>query len=48
MTTDSQSKNTIVDLTPGKPGQPRIYTEEEMKKGAGWEILQIEQREVQF
>jgi len=32
MTTDSQPKNTIVDLTPGKPGRPRIYTEEEMKE----------------
>jgi len=30
--TDLQSKNTIINLTPGKPGQPRIYTEEEMKE----------------
>jgi len=35
--TDSQPKNTTIDLTPGKPGQPRLYTEEEMrsKKGSG-------------
>jgi len=26
-----QSKNSIIDLTPRKPGQTRIYTEEEMK-----------------
>jgi len=32
MTTDSQPKNTAIDLTPGKPGQPRLYTEEEMKQ----------------
>jgi len=32
MTTDSQCKNTTIDLTPGKPGQPRLYTEEEMKQ----------------
>jgi len=32
MMTDLQSKNTIIDLTPGKPGQPRLYTEEEMKE----------------
>jgi len=30
--TDLQSKNTIINLTSGKPGQPRIYTEEEMKE----------------
>jgi len=30
--TDSQSKNTTIDLIPGKPGRPRIYTEEEMKE----------------
>jgi len=30
--TDSQPKNTTIDLTPGKPGQPRLYTEEEMKE----------------
>jgi len=32
MTTDMQCKNTTIDLTPGKPGQPRLYTEEEMKQ----------------
>jgi len=32
MTTDLQSKNTTIDLTPWKPGQPRLYTEEEMKE----------------
>jgi len=32
MTTDSQLKNTVIDLTPGKPGQPRKYTEEERKQ----------------
>jgi len=32
MTTDLQSKNTTIDLTPGKPGRPRLYTEEEMKE----------------
>jgi hypothetical protein len=32
MTTDSQPKNTVIDLTPGKPGQPRKYTEEERKQ----------------
>jgi len=30
--TDLQPKNTTIDLTPGKPGQPRLYTEEEMKE----------------
>jgi len=30
--TDLQSKNSIIDLNLGKPGQPRIYTEEEMKE----------------
>jgi len=32
MTTDLQPKNIAIDLTPGKPGQPRLYTEEEMKQ----------------
>jgi len=32
MTTDSQPKNTVIDLTPGKPGQPRKYTDEERKQ----------------
>ena len=32
MTTDSQPKNTVIDLTPGKPGRPRKYTEEERKQ----------------
>jgi len=32
MMTDSQSKNNVINLTPGKPGQPRIYAEEEMKE----------------
>jgi len=32
MTTDLQPKNTVIDLTPGKPGQPRKYTEEERKQ----------------
>jgi len=32
MTTDLQLKNTAIDLTPGKPGQPRLYTEEERKQ----------------
>jgi len=32
MTTDSQPKNTAIDLTPGKPGQPRKYTDEERKQ----------------
>jgi len=32
MTTDLQPKNTAIDLTPGKPGQPRLYTEEERKE----------------
>jgi len=32
MTTDLQPKNTAIDLTPGKPGRPRLYTEEEMKE----------------
>jgi len=32
MTTDLQPKNTAVDLTLGKPGQPRKYTEEERKQ----------------
>jgi len=32
MTTDLQPKNTAIDLTPGKPGQPRLYTEEERKQ----------------
>jgi len=32
MTTDSQPKNTAIDLTPGKPGQPRKYTEEARKQ----------------
>jgi len=27
-----QSKNDIIDLTPGRPGWPRIYTEEEIKQ----------------
>jgi len=30
--TDLQSKNSIIDLNLGKPGQPRIYTEEEIKQ----------------
>jgi len=30
--TDLQPKNTIIDLTPGKSGQPRLYSEEEMKQ----------------
>jgi len=32
MTTDSQPKNTAIDLTPGKPGWPRKYTDEERKQ----------------
>jgi len=32
MTTDSQPKNTVIDLTPGKPGRPRKHTEEERKQ----------------
>jgi len=32
MTTDSQPKNTAIDLTPGKPGWPRLYTDEERKQ----------------
>jgi len=32
MTTDSQPKNTVIDLTPGKPGRPRKYTDEERKQ----------------
>jgi len=32
MTTDLQPKNTAIDLTPGKPGWPRLYTEEERKQ----------------
>jgi len=32
MTTDSQPKNTAIDLTPGKPGRPRLYTDEERKQ----------------
>jgi len=32
MTTDSQPKNTAIDLTPGKPGRPRKYTDEERKQ----------------
>jgi len=32
MTTDSQPKNTVIDLTPGKPGRPWKYTEEERKQ----------------
>jgi len=32
MTTDSQPKNTVIDLTLGKPGWPWKYTEEERKQ----------------
>jgi len=48
--TDLQSKSSIVNLTPGKPGQPRIYTEEEMKEWRREWVRKYyrEQREVQF
>jgi len=32
MTTDLQPKNTVIDLTLGKPGWPRKYTDEERKQ----------------
>jgi len=39
--TDLQSKNSIIDLTLGEPGQPRIYTEEEIKQQRREQVKEI-------